>query len=221
MSVQFGAFGKIPALGDFFRLNVSAGFVQLWDTWLQSCILDARSTLGDGWTDAYLSAPIWRFTLSSGVAGDRVMMGVLMASVDRVGRQYPLTLVAPCAEEDVPRSHFANTFVFEALEQVALSMLEDGTTKDTLAEALAPIQPMAPPTRLGNLPFGASIPFEHVAAGQLLSDRLGPDGCLWSTAMHGDHRLFRTRNLPDGADRTALFDLSHRMWHTTSAVELI
>ncbi|MEX0309447.1 MAG: type VI secretion system-associated protein TagF [Tateyamaria sp.] len=221
MSVQFGAFGKIPALGDFFRLNVAAGFVQLWDTWLQSCILDARSTLGDGWTDAYLSAPIWRFTLSAGVVGDAPVMGILMASVDRVGRQYPLTLAATCPDENVPRSHFANTPVFEALEQVALAMLEDGTTKDTLSEALAPIQPISTPTRMDNLPFCAPIPFEHAAAGQILSDRLGPDGCLWSTAMQGDHRLFRTRNLPDGPERTALFDLSHPMWHKTSAVEFI
>ena len=29
----FGAFGKIPSLGDFFRMGVAAGFVGVWLLW--------------------------------------------------------------------------------------------------------------------------------------------------------------------------------------------
>ena len=90
-----GAFGKMPGMGDFLRLNVSARFVQVWDGWLQGAMLAARNSLGDRWNECYFSAPIWRFSLprlSEDLPG---VSGIMMPSVDRVGRQYPLTLAVP------------------------------------------------------------------------------------------------------------------------------
>ena len=95
MTTGFGAFGKLPSMGDFLRHNLPSGFVQTWDTWLQAGMLNLRETMAERWADAYMSAPIWRFTLPAGFAGAQAVSGIMMASVDRVGRQYPLTLAAP------------------------------------------------------------------------------------------------------------------------------
>ena len=38
----FGAYGKMPSLGDFFRINASRGFVEPWDIWLQTGMQEAR-----------------------------------------------------------------------------------------------------------------------------------------------------------------------------------
>ncbi|WP_299287500.1 type VI secretion system-associated protein TagF [uncultured Tateyamaria sp.] len=212
---RFGAFGKIPALGDFVRLNVSAGFVQPWDAWMQEGMIEVRAALAEAWDDAYMSAPMWRFTLPKGVAGDTGMMGLFMASVDRVGRQYPLTLATPTDATDTALSHFANASLFEHLEQIALSMLDDGNTREVLAGALEPLGPMPPlPMHAPALPYAGPVPLEHMWAGQLLSQQTGGATAIWSTAMDHDHRLMLTRGLPEGRNMRALFDLSPHAWGT-------
>ena len=47
------------------------------------------------WLDGYLASPSWRFLLMPGVMDGQPWAGVLMPSVDRVGRYYPLTIARP------------------------------------------------------------------------------------------------------------------------------
>ncbi|WP_052249795.1 type VI secretion system-associated protein TagF [Tateyamaria sp. ANG-S1] len=204
MSEGFGAYGKIPALGDFLRSNVGHGFVQAWDAWLQSGMTEVRTALGDQWDDTYLTAPIWRFSLPSGLAGPSAMIGVVMASVDRVGRQFPLTLSAPVKTDDTARLHFANTSVFETLEQIALSMLEDGSTREGLASSLSHVS-IHTPTSIA-LPYSGPTAPQHHLAGQALSAAIGPGQAIWSTDLQSEHRLMATRGLPTGPDLFALFN---------------
>ena len=213
MSDGFGAFGKFPGMGDFLRVNLPAGFVQAWDTWLQQGMLDIREQLGEAWTDAYMSAPIWRFTLPAGAAGSHVVTGILMASVDRVGRQYPLTL-ATC--HDAPStvvSHFANGRVFDQLENIALDALEDTATRDSLTTALAEVQlvPTGHATP-ASLPYAGPIPYSKALATQALVQSHGPTPAMWSTMMRDDFRMLATSALPEGRDLRALFDLSPAQW---------
>ena len=219
---QFGAFGKIPALGDFLRLNVTAGFVQPWDEWMQAGMLGSREALQESWDDAYLSAPIWRFTLPRGVSGASGMIGIVMASVDRVGRQYPLTIAAPVEVANVALCHFANTAVFEQLEQIALDMLDDHSTRDMLTSALALVNPMpAISSEPAGLPYAGLFPIEHVLAGQALAARVGGSDVIWSTAMDQDNRLMLTRGLPEGREMRALFDLHSPVWGNEDMAALI
>lgn len=127
-----GAYGKMPSMGDFLRLNTPPGFVSVWDTWLQQGLKAARATLGEGWQASYMSAPIWRFWLGAGLAGPAPVVGVIMPSVDRVGRQFPLTLMAIATPEDR-----GDERLLESLEEVALSALDDAMTRDALRTALA------------------------------------------------------------------------------------
>lgn len=88
-----GWHGKLPTLGDFASRRLDAGFIHRWDVWLSEGL--AALQQAPGWLDGYLASPSWRFLLMPGVVSDALWAGVLMPSVDRVGRYYPLTIAQP------------------------------------------------------------------------------------------------------------------------------
>lgn len=93
-SVLPGWYGKLPALGDFASRRLPPLFIEPWDRWLASGLAEWRA--GDeAWLDAFLAAPTLRFALGAGVPFEQSpgYVGVLMPSVDRVGRYFPLTVV--------------------------------------------------------------------------------------------------------------------------------
>jgi type VI secretion system protein ImpM len=92
--VNVGLHGKLPSHGDFLRRRVSDAFVDAWDGWLQHSIAASRELLGESWLDLYLTGPVWRFACAPGASGAAAALGVMVPSVDRVGRYYPLTIVA-------------------------------------------------------------------------------------------------------------------------------
>ena len=87
-----GFFGKIPSHGDFISRRVDRSFLDAWDEWLQKSIARSREQLENEWLDTYLTSPIWRFVLGAGLCGEQPYAGVLMPSVDKVGRYFPLTI---------------------------------------------------------------------------------------------------------------------------------
>lgn len=92
-----GWHGKLPTLGDFASRRLPEAFVERLDGWLAAGLLQLR-TAGPGvWLEAYLASPSWRFLALPGALGEGVELGacwagVVMPSVDRVGRYFPLTL---------------------------------------------------------------------------------------------------------------------------------
>jgi type VI secretion system protein ImpM len=89
-----GFYGKLPSHGDFLRRRVSDAFLHVWDGWLQECMIASQRALGDRWLDVYLTSPAWRFGCAAGACGPSPVVGVMVPSVDRVGRYFPLTVVA-------------------------------------------------------------------------------------------------------------------------------
>lgn len=89
-----GWYGKIASLGDFASRRLPAEFISNWDAWLQRMLPDSRARLGDRWLETYLGSPIWRFLLFPGICGDGLWAGLMMPSVDRVGRYFPLTIAS-------------------------------------------------------------------------------------------------------------------------------
>lgn len=136
-----GWFGKIPALGDFGSRRLSEVFIQKWDHWLASGLAASQAALGADWLDAFLHAPIWRFGLNPGLIDGRSWFGILIPSVDRVGRYYPLTI---CAPVNLPATHEAAGRLQEWLHElsnIALATLQEGHTLDDLEAALSVITP--------------------------------------------------------------------------------
>jgi type VI secretion system protein ImpM len=89
-----GFSGKVPARGDFVHAGLPRDFTDRWHDWQSLVIAGSRTLMGDTWLDAFLQAPVWRFILPPGLCGARAAIGLIMPSVDKVGRYFPLTLAA-------------------------------------------------------------------------------------------------------------------------------
>jgi type VI secretion system protein ImpM len=94
MTVIAGFYGKLPARGDFVRGGLPRDFTDRWDAWLAPAIAGSREHMGEDWLPAFLEAPVWRFALSTGLCGVRAALGLMLPSVDRAGRYFPLTFAA-------------------------------------------------------------------------------------------------------------------------------
>jgi len=132
-----GWYGKLPSLGDFASRRLESEFIRAWDTWLQAVFPASRRAFGEGWVDCYLTMPIWRFVLMPGLIGSNGWAGVLMPSVDRVGRQFPLTLVAELpSHAAVAHAVFNGAEWFAGLEEAALGALDTTRGPDDLDQSL-------------------------------------------------------------------------------------
>jgi type VI secretion system protein ImpM len=131
-----GFFGKVPARGDFVRRGLPASFITPWDRWLQEGIAGSKEILGDAWLDVYLTSPVWRFALSADLAGDLAAAGVLIPSVDGVGRYFPFTLACMLDGAPTPLQIRAASGWFERAEALALAVLEDDGSLDEVIEGL-------------------------------------------------------------------------------------
>ena len=92
------------------RLRVAPARQRLrraWDGWLAAGLLALREADPAGWLDAYLREPDLALRADArraarADAARQCWAGVLMPSVDRVGRYFPLTIVQPLG--DLPAS---------------------------------------------------------------------------------------------------------------------
>lgn len=121
-----GFFGKLPARGDFVGRRLDHGFRSGFDAWLGRSIAASQRGLGAAWLPAYLNAPIWRFVLGPGSCGAPPAVGVVMPSVDRVGRYFPLVLAVQLPDCRSPGRLFRTAAPwFERAEEVVLTSLDD------------------------------------------------------------------------------------------------
>lgn len=127
LDASIGVFGKLPARGDFVTRRFSAPALSVWDDWLQDAVATSRDALGEGWLKTYLSSPIWHFALAAGVCGPKALLGVVIPSVDSVGRYFPLMLGREIGGEiDLGRLLPALAPWYQATEALALDALAPG-----------------------------------------------------------------------------------------------
>jgi type VI secretion system protein ImpM len=133
-----GWFGKMPALGDFASRRLPAAWIEAWDGWLQHQLVRSRSALGeDDWLALYLVAPVRRFWLAPGLLAPEAWMGVLMPSVDSVGRHFPFTLATtmpPRRDELVDA--LANDGWLDAADDLARRVLDPAFDVAALEQAV-------------------------------------------------------------------------------------
>lgn len=113
-----GFYGKLPFAGDFVTRRLPSDFINSWDAWLQESLHLGKQKLGSQFQVRYQTGPIWRFVLGPGVCGKNAAAGILIPSVDRVGRAFPLTLAIVTKD---PLSHwiYSGAQWFLELEAVA------------------------------------------------------------------------------------------------------
>ena len=122
----------------------------------------SRKTLGERWAPIYLSSPIWRFALARGVCGESAWVGLMMPSVDRVGRHFPLTLAA-CVDgrESLLDCASMHDAWFQDMEELALSSLGADFSLEAFDTALCNLGPPDP--------SGAAIVAGAVDAGTVIA----------------------------------------------------
>jgi type VI secretion system protein ImpM len=125
--VRSGYFGKVPTQGDFVSNGLPRSLADAFDRWLREAIQQSQRRMGRDWLDAFLVAPIWRMALTSGAIGPDPIAGLMMPSVDRIGRYFPLVIAAPLTglSPDI-REMIALTEWYDAAEKLALSTLDTG-----------------------------------------------------------------------------------------------
>ncbi|WP_444993967.1 type VI secretion system-associated protein TagF [Aliikangiella sp. IMCC44359] len=132
-----GVFGKLPLHGDFVYRNLPADFMNGWDEWVQRFIAGSQEQLGEGWLDVYLTSPIWRFVFSEGVLDENAWLGIIMPSVDKVGRYFPISVIT-----QVPPSANLLEFMllqkewYENVEEFLFQALDGELDVDELMDAI-------------------------------------------------------------------------------------
>ncbi len=149
MTVQAGFYGKIPCRGDFVRGGLPGDLLRPLDAWWQDVLAGSRALLGEAaWTEIWMEAPIWHFTLPPGSCGPWAAAGLWLPSTDRVGRLFPLTLMI-CAP-DWPALAPLGGFL-PAAEAIGLRAVEQDVPPEDIGAALhgalaaAPATPLPPP----------------------------------------------------------------------------
>lgn len=174
MSMRCGLFGKLGSKRDFIALATPRKFLEVWEPWMQACLSASRHQLGDGWQNAFLSAPIWRFWLGADVCGTSVA-GVIMPSIDAIGRYYPLTLHAIADDETsiaLPDTDAQDPW-YEDAERFLLATLDPGVSFETTAAALEQMHPAS--TQPGTKA-------ELIRSGNFIGTTPGDDGFAASLA---------------------------------------
>lgn len=83
-----GYYGKLPISPEFLRLNAAGPELRWFDEWLQQGTLYAKSVESSRWSALIAKAKLWRFIYVPPMEG-RFVIGVIVASQDKVGRAFP------------------------------------------------------------------------------------------------------------------------------------
>lgn len=132
-----GCYGKIPRLGDFITRTLDRQVVELWDEWLQDGMAASRDLLGEDWVDFYTIAPVWNFAAGAGALGQSTWLGVMIPSVDRVGRYFPFTVMVDAGDCSPLAAIYCWQGWFEQAQALALECLEDSFDPASLEARLA------------------------------------------------------------------------------------
>ncbi|MGN8001921.1 type VI secretion system-associated protein TagF [Acidovorax sp. 22279] len=144
-------YGKLPSLGDFVGRRMPHALSSEWDAWMREGMEQLRRADGAGWSDTFVNAPLWFFIASLSTQGSPVI-GALAPSVDRVGRYYPLTVMATAPHAGCP---FADDVQVKAFLAGARSAIVEARRRALSVDDLDRRVSLLPN------PFGTTLPSER------------------------------------------------------------
>ena len=219
---EAGLFGKLPARGDFISRAIAQDLLRPLEDWLLPLVQATRELLGSGWEAAWRQAPPWRFWIGPDILrGDwtrslraheqaGTVTGVLLPSVDRQGRLFPLVLVL--ADEHArlmppPVLAAPDRRWYGACDALLLAARAGRALEAVEADLAALTAP--------RLPEGAAQMAGLLARRALWGqggDAGGGDGSVWSGIRASDHHLAATGRsywwCEGGAGQTSVISLA-------------
>ncbi|RWM86749.1 MAG: type VI secretion system-associated protein TagF [Mesorhizobium sp.] len=131
-----GFYGKMPATGDFVTRRLPGDFVRIWDRWLAQHVVPLMGL------ESWPRTTALRFLAGPAPLG--ASAGIILQSADRVGRQFPLSVVAQLSEAPFQMAHAEAWFA--EIEEAAIAAQHGDLTADELDAALTalPVPPVEP-----------------------------------------------------------------------------
>ncbi len=135
-----GVYGKLPTHADFVTHNIESCVTEPLYDWIQRRTYEAREEMGKAeWLSAYLVSSPWRFVIPISENNRRLLLGVMIPSVDKVGRYFPLILAASIDDFDANVSWLfglSGNSLYSFMEQAGISALQQRWDISTLCEYL-------------------------------------------------------------------------------------
>ncbi|KZS55080.1 MULTISPECIES: type VI secretion system-associated protein TagF [Rhizobium] len=162
---RIGFFGKLPSHGDFVSMGLGRGLQTALDAWLQSGLQAAQQDLGEDWERRFRLMPAWRFIIERGLWGPATVAGVLLPSLDRVGRSFPLVIAAQLhGFSEHPRQLYLDDTWFTAAEAIAESSAKRDFEINHFTASLKRLRSLRP---------------ADLAENETLQDRASSRGTIW------------------------------------------
>lgn len=116
-------FGKLPSEGDFLHRRMSAERIRFWDDYLSQSMVAVLQEKTAPKLMSYLNSNVWMFCMSSPnlYVGDAKTWGVVVPSMDKVGRYFPLVceraqIEGACLTQHLKWLHVVAGFMCEAID---------------------------------------------------------------------------------------------------------
>jgi type VI secretion system protein ImpM len=172
---RIGFFGKLPTHGDFVSWGFGPDLERRMQDWLQAGLQQVREVMGDGWDREFRAMQPWRFIVERNLWLPATLAGVLVPSLDRVGRSFPLIVLSQVPNFQAhPRQLYRDETWFTAAEGIAESSLRRDFDMAHFIETLKRLRSPRP----------QETPEAEVPA----LERPASD-TLWWTVMPGDRRV--------------------------------
>lgn len=133
-----GFYGKLPAAGDFVSRRLPVEFVRAWDRWLAQHLAPL------------IGSQLWPHSFAlrflTGPACFGATTGIILQSTDKVGRRFPLSIVALLPEASIGLAR-ADAW-FAGIEEAGVGAQRGELTPDELELMLAKLP--VPPAEAGD-----------------------------------------------------------------------
>ncbi|AJC82990.1 type VI secretion system-associated protein (plasmid) [Rhizobium etli bv. phaseoli str. IE4803] len=162
---RIGFYGKLPSHGDFVSMGLGHSLQSALDAWMQAGLQAAQQELGEDWKRRFRSMPAWRFIIERGLWGPATVAGVLLPSLDRVGRSFPLVIAAQLhGFTEHPRQLYLDDTWFTAAEAIAESSARRDFDINHFTASLKRLRTLRP---------------ADLAENEILQDRASSRGTIW------------------------------------------
>lgn len=202
-----GFLGKMPAVGDFVRHGLPRAVADPWDGLLTDVVDLGLRRHGRDWGGVLAAGAWWRFALEPGACGGHAAAGLLVPSLDRVGRPYPLLVAASLPDgTDAALAPFACDAWFTGLERLTAGLLAGACGYEGYAAGLASL--------------GRPVPEGGIAAAlcrRAIEERTGalpaPASLWWSLGQDRAASAFAAcAGLPPADRLASMLDGGWRAW---------
>lgn len=152
-ALKIGVYGKLPSHPDFVSESIRSEISNELYDWAQKMIYHGRDQMTEaGWLSAYLVSPIWRMCVPPSAERDGSWIGIMMPSVDAVGRYFPLFMTF-----EIDPKHINVEWLFK--EADSLFLILEGVGLRALQERL----------QLGEVIFSLSQQIQRLSLGETVN----------------------------------------------------